>query len=33
MQVRFWQNPSYVPLGMYDPPTAFHSTLEDVHDG
>jgi peptide/nickel transport system substrate-binding protein len=33
MQVRFWQNPSYVPLGMYDQPTAFHNYLQDVHDG
>ena len=33
MQVRFWQNPSYVPLGMYDQPTAFHAYLQDVHDG
>jgi peptide/nickel transport system substrate-binding protein len=33
MQVHFWQNPSYVPLGMYDQPTAFHNYLQDVHDG
>jgi peptide/nickel transport system substrate-binding protein len=33
MQVHFWQNPSYVPLGMYDQPTAFHADLKDVHDG
>jgi len=33
MQSHFWQNPGYVPLGMYDQPTAFHSYLEDVHDG
>ena len=33
MQTHFWQNPGYVPLGMYDQPTAFRSTLEDVHDG
>ncbi|HTZ35422.1 MAG TPA: ABC transporter substrate-binding protein [Stellaceae bacterium] len=33
MQVHFWQNPSYVPLGMYDQPTAFHNNLQDVHDG
>jgi hypothetical protein len=31
--VNFWQNPSYVPLGMYDMPTAFHSYLTDVRDG
>jgi peptide/nickel transport system substrate-binding protein len=33
MQTHFWQNPSYVPLGMYDQPTAFHKYLVDVHDG
>ena len=33
MQVHFWQNPSYVPLGMYDQPTAFHTYLHDVRDG
>jgi peptide/nickel transport system substrate-binding protein len=33
MQVEFWQNPSYVPLGMYDQPTAFRSYLQDVRDG
>ena len=33
MQQEFWQNPSYVPLGMYDQPTAFHSSLQDVRDG
>jgi peptide/nickel transport system substrate-binding protein len=33
MQVNFWQNPAYVPLGMYDQPTAFHNYLQDVHDG
>jgi peptide/nickel transport system substrate-binding protein len=33
MQAHFWQNPSYVPLGMYDQPTAFHKYLVDVHDG
>ena len=33
MQVQFWQNPSYVPLGMYDMPTAFHNYLTDVRDG
>jgi peptide/nickel transport system substrate-binding protein len=33
MQVEFWQNPSYVPLGMYFQPTAFHSYLTDVRDG
>ncbi|HKM68983.1 MAG TPA: ABC transporter substrate-binding protein, partial [Stellaceae bacterium] len=33
MQQEFWQSPSYVPLGMYDQPTAFHSYLQDVRDG
>jgi len=33
MQAEFYQNPSYVPLGMYDLPTAFHSYLKDVRDG
>jgi peptide/nickel transport system substrate-binding protein len=33
MQAHFWQNPSYVPLGMHYQPTAFHKYLIDVHDG
>ncbi|MBV8089979.1 MAG: ABC transporter substrate-binding protein, partial [Alphaproteobacteria bacterium] len=33
MQQEFWQNPSYVPLGMYFQPTAFHSYLQDVRAG
>ena len=33
MQEAFWENPSYVPLGMYDQPTAFRSYLQDVRDG
>jgi len=33
MQAHFWQNPSYVPLGMYDQPMAFHSYLQDMRDG
>jgi len=33
MQSHFWQNPSYVPLGMYYQPTAFQKSLVDVHDG
>jgi peptide/nickel transport system substrate-binding protein len=33
MQEQFWQNPFYVPLGMYDQPTGFHSYLQDVRDG
>jgi peptide/nickel transport system substrate-binding protein len=33
MQLAFWQNPAYVPLGMYDQPTAFRDYLHDVPDG
>jgi len=33
MQALFWQDPLYVPLGMYDLPTAFRSYLRDVPDG
>jgi len=33
MQALFWQDPSYVPLGMYDLPAAFHGYLKDVRDG
>jgi len=33
MQALFWQDPSYVPLGMYDLPTAFHTYLKDVREG
>jgi len=33
MQIAFWQNPTYAPLGMYDQPTAFHTYMRDVPDG
>jgi peptide/nickel transport system substrate-binding protein len=33
MQAEFWQNPPYVPLGMYFQPTAFHNYMQDVRDG
>jgi peptide/nickel transport system substrate-binding protein len=33
MQRQFWQNPSYVPLGMCEQPTGFRSDLQDVRDG
>ncbi len=33
MQVAFWENPSFAPLGMYDQPTAFHTYMRDVPDG
>ena len=31
--VVFWQDPTYVPLGMYDQPTAFKNYMKDVPDG
>jgi peptide/nickel transport system substrate-binding protein len=33
MQALFWQDPPYVPLGMYDLPAAFHTYLQDVREG
>ncbi|HVY13693.1 MAG TPA: ABC transporter substrate-binding protein [Rhodopila sp.] len=33
MQEAFWQDPSYVPMGMYDQPTAFKTYMKDVPDG
>jgi peptide/nickel transport system substrate-binding protein len=33
MQAEFWLNPPYVPLGMYDQPTAFRSYITDIPDG
>ena len=33
MQTVFWDDPPYVPLGMYDQPTAYRSYLTDVPDG
>ena len=33
MQEEFWQNPSYVPLGLWYQPTGFKSDLVDVRDG
>ncbi|MCL2430001.1 MAG: ABC transporter substrate-binding protein, partial [Alphaproteobacteria bacterium] len=33
MQARFWENPSYVPLGMFDQPAAYFSYLQEVRDG
>jgi peptide/nickel transport system substrate-binding protein len=33
MQEQFWQNPSYVSLGIYAQPTGFRSYLQDVRDG
>jgi peptide/nickel transport system substrate-binding protein len=33
MQMAFWEDPTYVPLGMYDQPTAYQTYLHDVPDG
>jgi peptide/nickel transport system substrate-binding protein len=33
MQAEFWQNPPYVPMGMYDQPTAFNKRITDIPDG
>jgi peptide/nickel transport system substrate-binding protein len=33
MQVEFWQEPLYAPLGMYDQPTVFRNYLQGVRDG
>ncbi len=33
MQGLFFQDPPYVPLGMYDQPTAYRNSLTDVRDG
>jgi peptide/nickel transport system substrate-binding protein len=33
MQVAFWENPAYAPLGMYFQPTAFHAYMKDVPEG
>jgi peptide/nickel transport system substrate-binding protein len=33
MQTVFWQDPPYVPMGMFDQPIAYHSYLTDIRDG
>jgi peptide/nickel transport system substrate-binding protein len=33
MQVLLWQDPPYVPMGMYDQPTAFNKRITDVPEG
>jgi len=33
MQVLFWEDPPYAPLGMYDQPTAYRTYLSDVPEG
>jgi hypothetical protein len=33
MQALLWQDPPYVPLGMYDLPNSYHKYLQDIPDG
>jgi peptide/nickel transport system substrate-binding protein len=33
MQVQFWRNPSYAPLGMLLQPTAYRTSLTDIREG
>jgi peptide/nickel transport system substrate-binding protein len=33
MQIQFFKNPSYAPLGMFFQPTAFQTSLRDVRQG
>ncbi|HVZ09239.1 ABC transporter substrate-binding protein [Rhodopila sp.] len=33
MQVAFWQDPTYVPTGMYEQPTAFKTYMKDIPEG
>jgi peptide/nickel transport system substrate-binding protein len=33
MQQVFWQDPSYVPLGMYDQPTAYQNYMKNIPEG
>jgi peptide/nickel transport system substrate-binding protein len=33
MQTVFWQDPPYVPMGMFTQPTAYHGYMTDVRDG
>jgi peptide/nickel transport system substrate-binding protein len=33
MQVAFWNDPTFVPLGMYDQPTAYKNYITDVPEG
>jgi peptide/nickel transport system substrate-binding protein len=33
MQMEFWQNPPYAPMGMYDQPTAFNKRITGVPEG
>jgi peptide/nickel transport system substrate-binding protein len=33
MQMQFWRNPSYAPLGMLFQPTAFRRNLTDIREG
>jgi peptide/nickel transport system substrate-binding protein len=33
MQVEFWRNPPYAPMGMINEPTAFNKRITDVPEG
>jgi peptide/nickel transport system substrate-binding protein len=33
MQLAFWRNPSYAPLGMFFQPTAYHTSLTGIREG
>jgi peptide/nickel transport system substrate-binding protein len=33
MQLEFWQNPTFAPLGVFDQPTAFQNRLTNVPEG
>lgn len=33
MQIAFWEDPTFAPLGMYDQPTAFKNYMKDVPEG
>jgi len=33
MQIQFWRDPSYAPLGMLFQPTAYRSNLTDIREG
>jgi peptide/nickel transport system substrate-binding protein len=33
MQIAFWQDPTYAPLGMYEQPTAFRKYMRDIPEG
>jgi peptide/nickel transport system substrate-binding protein len=33
IQIQFFRNPSFAPLGLYFQPTAFQSSLRDIREG